>query len=407
METLRLGIAGAGIAALQVLPHVQRLADRMTLTALADVRQDNMEHLEARYGRPVAKFDSVEKMCAGGDIDAIWVASPNDFHAEHSIVAARHGKHVICEKPMAITLDQCQAIVDAVEENGVKYVQGHSKVYEVIFRKMAEVIQSGELGRVTHIQTSNWNDWLIRALTPNEVDTAKGTGVVFRQGPHQIDIVRYLGGGAVRSVRASAGRWEPNFPDCEGNYTAFLDFESGVTATLTFDGYGYFDVAELTWGIGEGGSTHLNAESLIPRARPTGPVSADEKYALVRAGNPYGLGAGSGSDPDVPRKMPFFGLTIVTCERGVIRQSPDGLYVYGRDGRREIVLDQQMGRSAELLELCDAVADNRSTFLDARWGMATAEICMSIIESSRARHEIMLKHQVAGPAVCGPAAVAG
>jgi hypothetical protein len=97
--------------------------------------------------------------------------------------------------------------------------------------------------------------------------------------------------------------------------------------------------------------------------------------------------------------MPFFGLTMVTCERGVIRQSPDGLYVYGRDGRREIVLERQLGRSAELIELCDAITEDRPTFLDARWGMATAEICMAIIESSRARREVVLEHQVAGPAV--------
>jgi len=399
MSTLRLGIAGAGIAALQVLPHLQRLTDRMTLTALADPRRDNMEHLAGQYGRPVSLFATVEEMCASGEIDAVWVASPNELHAEHSILAASHGKHVICEKPMAITLEQCQAIVDAVEANGVKYVQGHSKVYETVFREMADLIESGELGRVIHIQTWNWNDWLIRALTPNEVDTEKGAGVVFRQGPHQIDVVRYLGGGAVRSVRASAGRWEPNFPKCEGNYTAFLDFESGVAATMMFDGYGYFDVAELTWGIGEGGSRHLNAESLIPRPRPAGPVTPEEKYALVRAGNPYGLGAGSGPDPKAPKRMPFFGITMVTCERGVIRQSPDGFYVYGKDGRREIVLERQMGRSAELIELCDAVAEDRPTFLDARWGMATAEICMAILESSRARREIMLQHQVLGPAV--------
>lgn len=405
MDELKLGIAGAGIAALQVLPHVRRLSDRMTLAALADVRRDNMEHLEARYGRSVAMYDSVAEMCADGDIDAVWVASPNEYHAEHSIIAAEHGKHVICEKPMAITLDECQAIVDAVEKHGVKYVQGHSKVYEVVFRAMAELIESGELGRVIHIQTWNWNDWLIRALTPSEVDTAKGAGVVFRQGPHQIDVVRYLAGGKVRSLRASAGRWEPNFPDCEGNYTAFLDFESGVAATLMFDGYGYFDVTELTWGIGEGGGKHLNSESLIPRPRPSGPVTPDEKYALVRSGNPYGLGPGSGPDPDAPRKLPFFGLTMVTCERGVIRQSPDGLYVYTKDGRREIVLPQQMGRSAELIELCDAVAQNRPTFLDARWGMATAEICMAILESSRLRREVDLKYQVAGPAV-QPGAVA-
>src|SRR6185436_5144187 len=193
MKPVRLGIAGAGIAALQVLPHLAALDGRIALAALADVRRDNMEFFCERHGSAVPMFDSVEAMCKSPDVDAIWVASPNALHAEHTILAAKHGKHVICEKPMAVTLEQCAAMVQAVEASGIKFVQGHSKAYDTPIRKMREIIDSGELGRVIHIQTWNWNDWLLRALVQSEVDTAQGSGVVFRQGPHQIDIVRFLG----------------------------------------------------------------------------------------------------------------------------------------------------------------------------------------------------------------------
>jgi phthalate 4,5-cis-dihydrodiol dehydrogenase len=396
---IRLGFAGVGIASLQVMGNLGKLAGKLELTALADLRRDNMEHFCERYGKQVAMFDSVEALCRSPEVDAIWVATPNVFHAEHTILAAENGKHVICEKPMAVTLEQCQAMVDAVERNGVKYVQGHSKTYDVAIRKIGEIVRSGELGHVTHIQTWNYNDWLIRALMPGEVDTDQGAGVVFRQGPHQVDIVRYLGGGKVRSVRASAARASPHFPKCEGNYTAFLDFENGVAATLVFDGYGWFDVAELTWGIGESGHLQKNPDSVVPRHHPTGPVSAEEKYAQVRSGNPYGYGAGSGWDPKSPTRKPFFGLTIVSFERGVIRQSPDGLYVYDANGRREIVLPPSLGRAAELLELYEAVTENRPTVLDARWGMATAEVCLAILESSRERRDVLLSHQTGAPAL--------
>lgn len=394
MKSVRLGIAGAGIAALQVLPHLAELRGRLSLGALADVRRDNMEFFCERHGSRVPMYQSVEAMCASPDIDAVWVASPNALHAEHTIVAARHGKHVICEKPMAVSLEQCAAMVEAVERHGVKFVQGHSKAYDTPIRKMREILDSGELGRVVHIQTWNWNDWLLRALVASEVDTAQGSGVVFRQGPHQTDIVRFLAGSRARSLRAVVGRWEPKFSDTEGNYTAFLEFEDGAAATMVFDGYGYFDVAELTWGIGESGRRMRNPDSLLPRKRSHGPVSAAEKYAQVRAGNPYGYGPGGGIDASSPRRNPFFGLTIVSCERGVLRQHPDGIYVYGAEGRREIPVEPHRGRTSELLELVEALEQDRPTLLDARWGMASTEVCLAILQSSRERREVHLSHQV-------------
>ncbi len=397
MSRLRLGIAGAGIAALQVLPHLKEIEDQIELTALADIRRDNMDYFAQSLGRSLACFEDVEALCAQGPVDAVWVASPNRLHAEHVIAAARHGKHVICEKPMAVTLEQCLAMVQAVEAAGVKYVQGHSKVYDAPVRAMGQLIRSGELGRVIHLHTWNFNDWLIRALMPEEVRTDLGAGPVFRQGPHQVDTIRYLGGGRVRSVRAQAGRHEPNFPDCEGNYTAFLEFEDGTPATLIFDGYGYFDSVELTWGVGEAGKPAKNPDSRIPKARPPGPVSAQEKYAQVRGGNPYGYGTGGGWDMDAPQQQPFFGLTVVSCERGVIRQSPDGLYVYDAGGRRELPCPPPLGRAAELRELYEAVTQNRPTLLDVRWGMASAEVVMGILESSRNRAEVRMQHQTDVP----------
>ena len=397
-EKIRLGVAGVGIAALQVLRDLQKLANEIELTALADIRRDNMEHFVGLFGKPVTLFDNVEEMCHSKLVDAVWVATPNAYHAEHTIAAARNGKHVICEKPMAVTLEQCQAMVEAVDRYGIKYAQGHSKAYDTPIQKIREIMRSGELGQPIHIQTWNYNDWMIRALMPWEVDTEQGTGVIFRQGPHQTDIVRYIGGAKVRSVRAVAGRWAPNFPKCEGNYTALLEFENGCAATMVFDGYGYFDSTELTWGIGESGLESLNAESLVPRYRPKGPVSAEEKFAMVRAGNPYGYGAGSGWKKDGPSHNPMFGMTVVSCERGVVRQSPDGLFVYDEKGRREIKVPSSRGRAAELFDLYKAISEDRPTTLDVRWGMATAEVCLAILQSSREHRDIMLAHQTESPA---------
>jgi phthalate 4,5-cis-dihydrodiol dehydrogenase len=86
-------------------------------------------------------------------------------------------------------------------------------------------------------------------------------------------------------------------------------------------------------------------------------------------------------------------LTVVSCEHGVIRQSLDGLYLYDRNGRHEIKVPANKGRTAELTDLYEAVVHDRATMLDVRWGMATSEVCMAILQSSRERREIMLQYQ--------------
>ena len=102
----------------------------------------------------------------------------------------------------------------------------------------------------------------------------------------------------------------------------------------------------------------------------------------------------SGSRPGEPRQ-PFFGLTIVTCEKGDIRQSPDGLYLYTAEGRREIAIPLgASGREAEMRELYEAVVNDRPVFHDGRWGEATLELCLGILQSTKERREILMTHQV-------------
>lgn len=395
---LRLGIAGIGIAAEQVLPNIGSIADTVRLTAVADIRPEALQAFGAAHPG-VRLFDSVDALCASADVDVVWISTPNEFHATHAVLAANNGKHVVCEKPMATTVAECNEIVAAVEANRVKYVQGHSKIYYAALRRMREVIKGGTLGRVTQINTWNFNDWLIRPRTEAEQRTDLGTGPVFRQGPHQVDIVRYLAGSPVVSVHALTARREAGAPATESDYTALLRFESGTASTMVFNAQGYFDVAELTWGFGESGYRMLNADSVRPAERRA-PMTAEEKFRFQLEGDPYGRGSAGLEDRRAIRRQPFFGLTIVSCERGALRQSPDGVFVYDVNGRHEIACGAGAKRgAAELMELADALAEDRAPFLDAAWGRATLEVCVGIIESAAAAKEIELKYQVPAQSV--------
>ncbi len=388
---LKVGVAGIGSVSRTILHNIGTIDD-VKLTAVADLRQEALDKVGAEYG--VATFRSVEAMCESPDVDVVWVCTPNHFHAEHTITAAEHGKNVICEKPMAVNLEQAQAMVDAIDRNGVRYVQGHSKIFDPPIRRMREIVSSGELGRLIQLNTWEYKPWISgQPRLGTEVDSSQGGGVLYRQGPHQTDIIRGIGGGMVKSLRAITGRWNPDFPLAEGNFTAFLEFQDGTAATMAFNGYGYFDITELTWGIGEGGQQREDPTT-AKRERYGDAVEAETKYAFAgqRAEGERERREGGGR-----HHQPFFGLTLASCERGDIRQSPDGLYVYDNDGRREIVFDNTGHGRGELSEMRDAIREERATFPDARWGMASLEVILGIMESSKEHKEIELSHQVPVP----------
>ncbi len=376
-DPLRVGIVGLGNAARMILPNAAASA-HVVLAGAADSRADARGRFVETYRLPV--FESVEEL-ARSDLDVVWVATPNQFHAVHVVVAAEAGKHVVCEKPMALTLADCDRMIAAAAANNVKFMLGHSKLMQAPIRKMREVLDSGVLGEVIQISTWNYNDWLQRPRLAAEVDTEQGGGICYRQAPHQVDIVRYLAGRPARSIRAVAKRADPNFCT-EGNFSALLEFDGGLAANLVYNAYGFFDVSELSWNIGEGGEVRAPSTS-VRRSRLKGPVEPGAQYGRGQGG--------SGEKPE--RRQPFYGLTVVSCERGVLRQSPDGVFIYDETGCREVLCDTAPPVLRDFAELAAAVAEDRAPFPDGNWGKATLEVCLALLESSQKSQEVRLSHQ--------------
>ncbi|HLH22288.1 MAG TPA: Gfo/Idh/MocA family oxidoreductase [Chloroflexota bacterium] len=391
---LRFGIAGLGVASTQILPYLVN-NPQARIVAASDVRRAALDQFERDFGGET--FLSVEELCRSPNVDALYVCTPNHLHAEHVICAAEHGKHVIVEKPMALTLDECEAMNTAAERNGTYLLCGHTHSFDAPIRKMREIVQSGELGRLGMIHTWNYTDLMYRPRMPHELDTRRGGGAVFIQGPHQVDVVRLLGGGLVRSVRGSAAIWDESRPS-EGAYTAFLEFEDGTPATIVYNGYAHFDTAELHYWVGEGGqprdpNTNFQTRARLRAVADEASLKESMRYAGERAGDFAHL------HDDAERHQPFFGITLVSCQRGDLRQSPDGLYLYGDDGKREIPLERMgSAREAEINELYQAVVNDRPVFHDGRWGEATLEVCLAIYESARERRDVLMQHQVPSPA---------
>lgn len=384
-KPIGLGIAGLGMAGAVMV----RAAVRHPAFRLAAAAEPQAGPRLAFAGDFKANIHSdIHGLCDDPAVDAIYIATPHQFHAEHASLAAAAGKHVILEKPMALTLADCDAIIAEVEKAGVRLVIGHTHAFDPAIRAMRAMIASGELGRLGMIASWNYTSYLYRPRRPEELDTARGGGVLFNQVPHQIDIVRLLGGGLVASVRAQAGGLDPARPT-EGHAIAFLLFQDGTPASLVYGGYDFFDSDELHGWISERGSARQPAHGAARRAL----AGRTRDESELRVAN-YAYGA---SDAGEPPHQPHFGLTIVTCAHGELRGSADGVWLYGRDGRREIAIPEgprYSGRGNVLDDLATAIRTGRSPVHDGRWGKATLEVALAIQASARAGREIMLRHQV-------------
>jgi phthalate 4,5-cis-dihydrodiol dehydrogenase len=383
-DRLRVGVAGMGRAFMIMVPTL-RSHPRIHVVAGADPRDDARARFEADF--TARTYATVDALCADPDVQAIYVATPHELHAEHVRAAAHAGKHVLVEKPMAITLAQCDAMIAAAREAGVVLLVGHSHSFDAPILRARALIDSGRYGGVRMIAALQYTDFLYRPRRPEELDTRAGGGAVFSQGAHHIDVVRLLAGVPVRSVRAATLAWDRARPT-EGGYTAFVSFDNGAVASLTYSGYGHFDSDEFCGGIGELGQNqdpgrHGAMRALLRRAR----TPADEE-ALKHA---RGYGPRAAEAPP-PAAHNHFGLLLISCDQADLRPLPDAVMVYGNDTVERLPIDPPEVPRAEVFdELCDAVAGLRPALHTGEWARATLAVCLAILESARENREVVVK----------------
>jgi len=205
--------------------------------------------------------------------------------------------------------------------------------------------------------------------------------------------VRLLGGGLLRSVRAQVGQWMSERP-IPGYYAAFLEFEDGTPATVVHNGYGYFLGADLVpWGEDRQRYTASERAAIRAALRAGRRDESGEKQALRIGGEQErAVFRGAGARPWVPEDM---GLAVASLDRADVRQSKHGLCIHSDEGKRELDLVSPhettvSQRRAELVELYDAVVGGKPLWHDGRWGMATLEVCLAIVESAEQRREVLL-----------------
>ena len=247
---LGLGMIGCGRMAHELAGVIRDSVPEARLVAGYDTFAPSREAFRTAFG--AAPAESLEALLGREDVGAVLVASPNSLHAEHTLAAAAAGKHVFCEKPMALSVQDCEAMLAACREHGVKLMVGHSMRLAPPLRKLRELVASGELGRPLYGIAQYW----FSGFRPRESgvwhrERARSGGLFFQMAIHQIDVFHMVFG-ASRRVQYAGGRYGAQSKDFDDIGTILVGYESGATGAIAASGIAPVASHEMAFLCSEG-----------------------------------------------------------------------------------------------------------------------------------------------------------
>ncbi len=246
---LRWCIVGLGRISMDHFMPAVELSKAGRLTALVSGHREKAEKQAAQYNIPspsIYSYDDYDEIRQNKEIDAVYIALPNSMHAEYTIRAAKAGKHVLCEKPMATSVADCKAMIEACRKARVKLMIAYRCQYNPLHLKAIELIRSGALGQVQTIESSFGFD--IRAGEWRLNRKLAGGGPLMDVGIYSLNASRYLTGEEPADIKANSSVIDRDgrFDEVEENDSWTMKFPSGIVAscntTYGANGANYFKV---------------------------------------------------------------------------------------------------------------------------------------------------------------------
>jgi len=228
MQTLRWGILStAKIGTEQVVPAIQQ-GTNCEVVAIASRTLEQAQRCADRLGIPQS-YGSYEALLSEANVDAVYIPLPNHLHAQWTLRAAQAGKHVLCEKPMALDAAEAQTMVDGCAQSGVKFMEAFMYRLHPSWLRVRELVNNGRIGELRTVQSffSYFND--DPANIRNQLDA--GGGALMDVGCYNVNLSRMLFGSEPTAVQ-SAIRRDPRF-GTDIVTSAMLEFRGGGHATMT------------------------------------------------------------------------------------------------------------------------------------------------------------------------------
>jgi len=247
---LRLGLIGCG--------GMGRILARVIRDCVPEARvvvgYDPFEPAQAGFNREFAAAGagSLDELLSRVDVDAVLIATPNHLHCDQTLAAAAAGKHVFCEKPMALSVGDCDRMIAACKEASLKLMVGHSARLKPLARRLREFVASGELGEPRHGHaTYLFSQFKERESGLWHVNRDRSGGVLFHIGVHQIDLFHAIFG-PVRRVQYAGGHYGSQVRDFDDIATILVEFASAATGVITVASVSPVPVNEAVFVLSQG-----------------------------------------------------------------------------------------------------------------------------------------------------------
>ncbi|MBE5797762.1 MAG: Gfo/Idh/MocA family oxidoreductase [Clostridiales bacterium] len=233
---LRIGVIGIGNMGSE---HCRMLWEgripEAALTAVADLRADRRAWAQECFGGRVAVFGAAQELISSGLCDAVIVAVPHPSHPWVTVAALEGGLHVLCEKPIAVSVAEARCMQEAAQRTGRTFALMFNQRTNGLYKRMKQTLDAGELGAIKRV---SWiiTDWYRTQLYYDSGSwratwAGEGGGVLLNQCPHQLDLLQWLCGMPVKvQAHCHEGKWHDI--EVEDDVTAYLEFANGATGTF-------------------------------------------------------------------------------------------------------------------------------------------------------------------------------
>lgn len=366
MNKFRFAIIGCGVIHGTHVDAIRALGDEAELVAVCDEVPERADGAAQKLG--VAAYTDVATLCKEADFDVACICVPSGLHAKVGIQAAQAGKHLVCEKPIDVTLEAADALIKACDENQVKLVVISQHRYSSGMRKLRQYLEDGRLGTLAYGESvTKW----YRTQEYYDSGGWRGTwaldggGALMNQGVHYVDQLLYAMG-PVKSVAATLSTRAHERIEVEDTVSATLEFESGATGTLlasTAMFPGYRQALEV---YGTGGTV------IVENSRV--------RHAQFQDGTEErGMFSVKAKAPEIEKYIAME-PTDESAGEGEVKAQ----------GASDPTAIEMNGHVEHLKDLIAAVRENRETFMNGREARKALELIVAVYQSARTGERVYL-----------------
>ncbi|MEM1505623.1 Gfo/Idh/MocA family oxidoreductase [Domibacillus sp. 8LH] len=345
MNKLKIGVIGCGsIAQHRHLPEY-RMNQQVELVAVCDINKERANQAAQKYG--VKAYTSFEELLQSGEVEAVSVCTPNYLHAPISIAALRAGVHVLCEKPMATSAEEAEAMIEAAKQSGKKLMIAHNQRFVPSHQKARQIIESGDIGKIYSFRTAFGHGgpegWSVEGKEGWFFQKEKAfVGAMGDLGVHKTDLLRYLLGEEIMEVGAFVDTSAKDFATVDDNAVCILKTESGIIGTLA---------ASWAYTAGEDNATIIYGEKAVLR------LEDDPDYSLI---------------------VQYTNGELVKYQLGKIQSNAEG----------------GQSNSHIVEQFVDAILYDKEPAVTGEEGFKSLQVILSALESQKTKRVVSLKAEV-------------